>query len=100
MGGYRRPHRRRTAVYRGIDESVLEGGLLREEVDRYVLDGALGAALGAARGRLTGSFLRDENLKGFVGFAKQRGYTVGDEETFLREQQARVFAWAQAKAAA
>jgi hypothetical protein len=34
-------------------------------------------------------------LKGFVGWAKDLGYSVGDPEIFLRAQQARVFAWAQ-----
>jgi hypothetical protein len=34
-------------------------------------------------------------LKGFIGWAKTLGYTIGDDdETFLREQQARVRAWA------
>ena len=35
-------------------------------------------------------------LRGFAGWAEQLGYSVGDPATFLREQQARVFAWAQA----
>ena len=34
------------------------------------------------------------SLAGFVGKAKDLGYTVTDEEAFLREQQARVFEWA------
>ncbi|MCQ8783540.1 hypothetical protein [Mangrovibrevibacter kandeliae] len=33
-------------------------------------------------------------LKGFVTAAKALGYSVIDEEAFLREQQRRVFAWA------
>ena len=39
-------------------------------------------------------------LRGFTGWATELGYSVGDAETFLREQQARVFAWAQAQAQA
>jgi hypothetical protein len=35
-----------------------------------------------------------EMLKGFVGWARELGYTVTDEEAFLCEQQERVFAWA------
>jgi hypothetical protein len=37
-------------------------------------------------------------LKGFVGAARLLGYAVTDEKSFLKEQQARVFAWAQAEA--
>jgi len=33
-------------------------------------------------------------LKGFVGAARLLEYAVTDEESFLKEQQARVFAWA------
>jgi hypothetical protein len=34
-------------------------------------------------------------LKGFIGAARDLDYPVMDEEAFLKEQQARVFAWAQ-----
>jgi hypothetical protein len=36
-----------------------------------------------------------KTLKGFIGAARQLGYVITSEEAFLREQQARVFAWAQ-----
>jgi hypothetical protein len=35
-----------------------------------------------------------ETLKGFIGAARLLDYPVTDEEAFLNEQQARVFAWA------
>src|ERR1700676_3971130 len=35
-----------------------------------------------------------KTLKGFITAARDLGYAVTDEESFLREQQARVFAWA------
>lgn len=35
-----------------------------------------------------------ETLKGFIGAARDLGYVVTDEEAFLREQQQKVFAWA------
>jgi hypothetical protein len=38
--------------------------------------------------------LEPETLKGFIAAAHDLGYTVTDEEGFLREQQALVFAWA------
>jgi hypothetical protein len=40
--------------------------------------------------------MEPETLKGFIGAAHDLGYTVTDEEAFLRDQQARVFAWAAA----
>ena len=43
----------------------------------------------------SGKMERD-TLKGFVGAARLLGYSVTDEEAFLREQQARVFASANA----
>jgi len=36
-----------------------------------------------------------ETLKGFIGAAQLLNYPITDEEGFLKEQQARVFAWAQ-----
>jgi hypothetical protein len=36
-----------------------------------------------------------ETLKGFVGAARELDYLITDEQAFLKEQQARVFAWAQ-----
>lgn len=36
-----------------------------------------------------------ETLKGFVGAARLLDYTITDEQAFLKEQQARVFEWAQ-----
>lgn len=36
-----------------------------------------------------------KTLKGSIGAARQLGYVITSEEAFLREQQARVFAWAQ-----
>lgn len=38
--------------------------------------------------------MEPETLKGFVGAARELGYSVGDELAFLREQQQRVFRWA------
>ena len=34
-------------------------------------------------------------LQGFIGAAKDLGYNIDDEQAFLREQQEKVFAWAQ-----
>jgi hypothetical protein len=39
--------------------------------------------------------MEPDTLKGFVNAARLLGYVVTDEEAFLREQQQRVFAWAQ-----
>jgi hypothetical protein len=36
-------------------------------------------------------------LKGFIGAARLLQYAVTDEQSFLKEQQARVFAWAQSE---
>ena len=38
--------------------------------------------------------MEPDTLKGFIGAARELGYPITDEQTFLREQQARVFAWA------
>jgi len=38
--------------------------------------------------------MEPETLKGFVAAARELGHEVVDEQTFLREQQAAVFAWA------
>jgi hypothetical protein len=43
--------------------------------------------------RRTGK-MEPETLKGFIAAARDLGYSVTDEEGFLREQQDRVFAWA------
>jgi len=42
----------------------------------------------------TGS-MEPESLKGFIAAARELGYSITDEEAFLREQQ-RVFEWAAA----
>ena len=39
-------------------------------------------------------------LKGFIGAARELGYTITDEQAFLKEQQDRVFAWAQGQSPA
>jgi hypothetical protein len=39
--------------------------------------------------------MEPKSLKGFVGAARELGYTVTDEDAFLKEQQQRVFEWAQ-----
>jgi hypothetical protein len=38
--------------------------------------------------------MEPDTLRGFITAARDLGYTVTDEEGFLREQQAGVFAWA------
>ena len=38
--------------------------------------------------------MEPDTLRGFIGAARDLRYRVTDEEAFLREQQARVFAWA------
>jgi hypothetical protein len=43
--------------------------------------------------------MEPETLKGFLGAARELGHQVVDEEAFLREQQARVFEWADSEAA-
>lgn len=40
--------------------------------------------------------MEPETLKGFIAAAQDLGYVITDEEAFLREQQAKVFAWASA----
>lgn len=35
----------------------------------------------------------ESNLRGFINIARQLGYSIVDERAFVREQQARVFAW-------
>jgi hypothetical protein len=42
--------------------------------------------------------MEPETLKGFIAAARDLGYSVSDEEGFLREQQDRVFAWANREA--
>ena len=39
--------------------------------------------------------MEPDTLKGFAGAARELGYPITDEQAFLREQQARVFAWTQ-----
>ena len=39
--------------------------------------------------------MKPDTIKGFIGAARDLGYAVTDGETFLKEQQAHVFAWAQ-----
>jgi hypothetical protein len=39
--------------------------------------------------------MEPDTLKGFIGAARELGYPITDEQAFLKEQQARVFAWAQ-----
>jgi hypothetical protein len=38
--------------------------------------------------------MEPETLKGFLAAARELGYSITDEENFLREQQRRVFEWA------
>jgi len=45
----------------------------------------------------TGKMERDA-LRGFIAAARELDYAITDEQTFLREQQGRVFAWALAEA--
>jgi hypothetical protein len=40
--------------------------------------------------------MEPETLKGFIAAAHDLDYVITDEEAFLREQQAKVFAWASA----
>jgi hypothetical protein len=40
--------------------------------------------------------LEPETLRGFIAAARELGYSITDQEAFLREQQARVFEWAAA----
>ena len=39
--------------------------------------------------------MEPDTLRGFIRAARDLGYVVTDEEAFLKEQQERVFAWAQ-----
>jgi hypothetical protein len=39
--------------------------------------------------------MEPDTLKGFIGAARELGYPITDEQAFLKEQQARVFTWAQ-----
>jgi hypothetical protein len=39
--------------------------------------------------------MEPDTLKGFIGAARELGYPIADEQAFPKEQQARVFAWAQ-----
>jgi hypothetical protein len=38
--------------------------------------------------------MEQETLKGFIAAARELALSITDEETFLREQQRRVFEWA------
>jgi hypothetical protein len=38
--------------------------------------------------------MEPETLKGFIAAARELGFSITDEEAFLREQQRRVFEWA------
>jgi hypothetical protein len=44
--------------------------------------------------------MEPETLKGFIAAARELGFSITDEETFLREQQRRVFEWAKSSVAA
>jgi hypothetical protein len=43
--------------------------------------------------------MEPETLKGFIAAARELGYSVTNDTKFLKEQQTRVFAWAQTEAA-
>ncbi len=43
--------------------------------------------------------MEPETLRGFISAARELRYPITDEEAFLREQQDRVFAWAQDRSA-
>ncbi|MFZ3238229.1 MAG: hypothetical protein WA184_23010 [Stellaceae bacterium] len=58
------------------------------------------SAIVVNKSNVSSGALDPETLKGFIGAARDLGYTITDEEAFLREQQAKVFAWATADAAA
>ncbi len=75
---------------------------------RYAVDGHLGELIAYAHGKgwpllsaivvnqpnLATGTMEPATLKGFAA-ARDLGYTATDEEAFLREQQDRVFAWAE-----
>jgi hypothetical protein len=44
--------------------------------------------------------MEPETLKGFIAAARKLGFSITDEESFLREQQHRVFEWAKGPFAA
>ncbi|HEY4982712.1 MAG TPA: acyl-CoA dehydrogenase family protein [Pseudolabrys sp.] len=44
--------------------------------------------------------MEPETLKGFIAAARELGFSITDEEAFLREQQRRVFEWAKGLVAA
>ena len=46
---------------------------------------------------VTTGAMEPETLKGFIGAARLLEHDIGDEEAFLREQQKKVFVWAQAE---
>jgi hypothetical protein len=43
--------------------------------------------------------MEPETLKGFIAAARELGFSITDEEAFLREQQRRVFEWAKGSVA-
>lgn len=75
---------------------------------RYAVNDHLGELIAYAHGKgwplLSAIIVNQQNLatgamepatlKGFAAAARDLGYTVTDEEAFLREQQERVFTWA------
>jgi hypothetical protein len=55
------------------------------------------SAIVVNQGNVTTGQMEPNTLKGFVAAAKDLGFSITDEEAFLREQQRRVFEWARSK---
>jgi len=53
------------------------------------------SAIVVNQGNVATGSMEPETLKGFIAAARDLGFSVTDEEAFLREQQRRVFEWAQ-----
>jgi hypothetical protein len=63
------------------------------------MEGVLLSAIVVNKTNLKTGKMDPETLTGFIGAARLLGYPVVDEKAFLKEQQARVFAWAQGEPA-
>lgn len=64
----------------------------------HLKHGVLFSAIVVNKPNIATGEMEPEALQGFIGAARLLGYAVTDEASFVREQQAKVFAWAQNEA--
>jgi hypothetical protein len=51
------------------------------------------SAIVVNQGNVATGRMEPDTLKGFIAAARNLGFSITDEETFLRQQQHRVFGW-------